>query len=189
MSQIASQCLAARRVLFAMAALALLGACANIPPGAESANTKVSDGIERMALDTSRILDAYRRSLRLAVEEQFSDIHAKAEKNVRYNRSVPKGTALNLDQQQEVTGQVLLYFQDAHRQIDATISNLRAVFNRNATTIKAANDDITKLLGSAGRVGLARAEILKLVQDLVPLPDVRLPEVFKIDQKELPATD
>ena len=155
MSQIASQCLAARRALFAMAALALLGACANIPPGAESANTKVSDGIERMALDTSKILDAYRGSLRLAVEEHFSDIHAQAEKNVRISRIVPKGTALNLDQQQEVTGLVLLSFQEANRIIDAEISTLRDVFSSNATTIKAANDDITKLLGSAGRVGLA----------------------------------
>lgn len=158
---------------FVIMVLALtLGACANIPPGAELANTKVSTGIERLETDTQKILNAYRESLRLAVKADFERIHNAAEKAVRSKRGVPIGTPLNNEQIQEVSGIVLLTFEKANVLIDEKIYETSQTVQKNSATVKTANDDITKLLSSAGRVGVARTEIISTVKDLIPLPDV-----------------
>jgi len=156
----------------AIASLLFIPACTSIPVGAESANSAVSVGIQRLSDDTATILDAYRQSLRLAVQAEFSTIHVAAEDVVRTKRNIASGTPLSDDQRQEVSGIVLIVFEQTYELIDQKIAETRAVVQKNTATVKSANDDITKLLASASRVGMGRAEIIETVKDLVPLPDV-----------------
>ena len=150
----------------------LLSGCANIPSGAESANAKVSVGIERMAADTQTILNAYRDSLRLAIQSEFERIHDEAEKATRIKRGVATGTPLDDEQRQEVSGIVLITFEKAYQLVDNKIAEASTIIRENAVTVKSANDDITRLLASAGRIGIARSEIISTVKSLIPLPDV-----------------
>lgn len=155
-----------------LASFMCLTACASIPPGAEAVNNTVSTGIERLSADTMAILDAYRQSLKLAVQGEFSRIHAAAEAAVRKKRGVVVGASLNDDQRQEVSAIVLIVFEKSYKLIDEKIDNARLIYGKNAKIIKGANDDITRLLVSAGRIGLAQSEIIETVKGLVPLPDV-----------------
>ncbi|MBX2831449.1 MAG: hypothetical protein KTR23_09765 [Rhodospirillales bacterium] len=156
----------------AIASMTFTSACANIPIGAESANSAVSIGVQRLSADTETILDAYRQSLRLAVQAEFSHIHDAAEDSVRAKRGVAAGTPLNDDQRQEVSGIVLIVFEKAHELIDQKIAETKATVQKNTATVKTANDEITKLLASARQVGTARSEIIETMKDLVPLPDI-----------------
>lgn len=150
----------------------VLSGCANVPPEAASANQRISDGVTRMESDTQAVLEAWRQTLSLAVEAELDTIYDRAEVAVRTHAGLAAGVPLTLEQQKDVTGLTVIIMLEANNRIGTKISELSATVRTNAATVRNANGDITQLLSSASRIGLARAEIISTLGELIPLPDI-----------------
>lgn len=153
----------------------VLSGCVHIPQAAIDVNREVSKGVAALRENGQQMVTAWEETAYRVLDERWTQVYARAEKDFRTKRGVAAGAGLTRQQQEDVAGLATLMRDGVRGKIRAKTDEMRQIIAANAKATLEANESITNLLISANSAAAAQQSVLKSVGSLLPIP----PEVSK----------
>lgn len=153
----------------------VLSGCVHIPQAAIDVNRQVSKGIDTLRENGQQMVVAWEETAYRVLDERWTQVYTRAEKDFRAKRSVPAAAGLTRQQQEDVAGLATLMRDGVRVKIRAKAEEMQQIIAANAKTTLEANESITNLLINASTAAAAQQSVLKGVGGLLPIP----PEVSK----------
>ncbi len=150
--------------------LGLLTACAQVPLATIDVSRQVSTGITSIGTNGLDTVATWEETALALIDERWGQIYKKADNEFRKKRQIAVGTALTLDQTEDVAGLATLVRDEARKKITGKANEMRKVISDNTKTTLEANESVTRLLISTNSVLGVQQAAAKQVAEQAKLP-------------------